>query len=413
MVATPGLLSGIRVLDLSRILAGPFCTMALADLGAEVIKVEPPGGDDTRHFQPPLVQGPQGQTRSGYFLSVNRGKKSLAVDLKKKRGLALIHALAKKCDVVVQNYRPGVAEKLGVGAEGLLSLNPLLVVVTISGYGRAGLSEYSRRPGYDVVMQAVGGIPALTGPSQGAPYKVGVSLADLSSGMAATQAVLAGLFRRERQGKGLVVDLSMQEVQLSLLTYFGAQWLMSKKAPTRHGNAHPSVHPYGVFSCSDGDLIVAVANDKLFRRFAELLQNPHWAGDARFSTNPARVENREALDAAIAEALKKAGVETWLERFFEAGIPAAPLLDVPDALEHPQIKARGLIVEHEQAAVGAIRSVGSPIRVEGEPRSHPLPPPEFGAHTREILGGLLGHSAGEIDDLEKAEVVFSEGPHPR
>lgn len=397
-------LEGILVLDLSRILAGPFCTMQLADLGAEVIKVEPPVGDDTRRFAPPWVGEGEAQT-SSYYLSINRGKRSIVVDLKQDAGRAIIHELAAKADVVVENFRTGVTERLGVDYETLRAKNSKLVYVSVSGYGRDGDPDWAKRPGYDLVAQGLGGLPALTGPEDGAPYKVGASIADVTAGMTATQGVLAALLRRERTGEGGVVDISMVEVQLSLLAYHASSWLMAGVAPTRLGNQHPSLHPYSTYEASDGWLNIAVGNEPLFARFSAACGHPEWAEDPRFATNPDRVHHRAELDAVITEAMAGDTVDGWIARLAEAGVPCGPVLEVPDALSHPQVLARGAIVETEHPELGALKAVANAVYFPGLPRAASAPPPGVGEHTREVLAEVLGKSDGDVDALVASGAV--------
>ncbi|HET6346878.1 MAG TPA: CoA transferase, partial [Myxococcota bacterium] len=350
------LLSGLKVLDLSRILAGPYCTLMLADCGADVIKVEPPQGDDTRRFGPPFVGG-----ESTYFLSVNRGKRSIAVDLKHPDGQGVVHRLAQWADVVVQNFRPGDADKLGVGFEALHRLNERLVYVSISGYGLHGAAPYTRLPGYDLVIQGVGGIPSLTGPSDGPPYKMGTSVADLVAGLNAFGGALAALYERQRTGQGRHVDISMLDGQLSMLTYQASSYLNTGAAPARLGNAHPSICPYETFAAADGFLNIACGNDAQFRALCGALEAPALAEDEAFCTNAARVANRASLLAALEPLLRRAPVRTWIDRIGAVGVPCGSIDDVPQALAHPQAAARGLIVEQSHPTAGKVRSVATPV----------------------------------------------------
>ncbi|RMG16992.1 MAG: CoA transferase [Deltaproteobacteria bacterium] len=380
-------LSGIRVLDLSRILAGPYCTMQLADLGADVIKVEPPGGDDTRRFAPPWAG--EGEAREAtYYLAVNRGKRSVVLDLKDPRDLELLYRLARRSDVVVENFRPGVTARLKIDAEHLRRINPRLVYVSISGFGAVGVPPWTSRPGYDLVVQGMGGLPSLTGPEEGAPYKVGASIADVCAGMAATQAVLAALYRRERTGEGVEVDISMMDVQLSLLAYHASAYLMAGEAPERLGNRHPSVHPYSTYRAADGWINVAVGNDALFERFAAACERPEWVTDPRFRTNPDRVRHRSELDREIDAVLPRRTVSEWVERFGEAGIPAGPVLTVPEALDHPQTRARGSIAVTRHPDLGPLPMVASPLFFPGLPRAASRPPPRQDEHGAEIRAWL-------------------------
>jgi crotonobetainyl-CoA:carnitine CoA-transferase CaiB-like acyl-CoA transferase len=390
-------LSGIRVLDLSRVLAGPFCTMNLADMGAEVIKVEEPGsGDDTRAFGPPFVEG-----ESTYFLSVNRNKKSFAVNLKDPRGLALVRKLAAQSDVVLENFRPGVAERLGLGAQALRELNPRLIYCSISGFGHRGLPEYSKLPGYDVVVQGLSGLAHLTGEKEGPPMRVGVSISDLLTGMTAFQSILLALFEREKSGVGQFLDVAMLDATVQVLTFHATSHLIAGTSPRRMGNRHPSIAPYESFEASDGYFNLAVGNDAQFVKLCELLATPHLAKDSRFSLNRARVENREALLAELEPVFKSAPSQVWLDRLAAAGIPAGRINDLPQALSHPQLAARGMIEEAVHPRAGKVRWVGSALPLEKSP---PTAPPLLGEHTRQVLEGL-GLSPEELQTLVAAGVV--------
>lgn len=397
-------LDGIRVLDLSRVLAGPVCSMQLADLGADVIKVEPLAGDDTRRFAPPWVEGPNGEREASYYLAVNRGKRSICVNMKHPDGLAVVHDLAREADVVLENFRGGVTERLGVDATTLRNLNEKLVYVSITGFGLEGDDDWTTRPGYDLVIQGMGGLPALTGPEDGPPYKVGASIADVCAGMSATQAVLAALLHRDRHGEGSTVDVSMMDVQLSLLVYHGSSWLMAGTPPERLGNQHPSLHPYGTYAAKDGHLNVAAGNDALFGKLADVLGHPDWKGDPRFATNPDRVEHRLELDEELVDAFSSDTVSSWIHRLREAGVPVGPILSVPQALEHPQTTARGTIVTHEHPTLGTLRSVASPLHFLGKPRAHPRPPPRTGEHT-DIILVELGRTPEQVASMRDSGAV--------
>ena len=321
--------------------------MYLADMGARVLKVERPGsGDDTRRFGPPFHKG-----QSTYYLSINRGKESLALDLKSDEGRAIAQDLARKADVVVQNFRPGVAERLGLGWEELHALNPRLVYASISGYGLEGLPEYSKLPGYDVVIQGIGGIPSLTGPADGAPHKVGTSIADMVAGMYALHGILLALYGRERTGEGRHVDVSMLDGQASLLTYHSTMWWLTGQAPPRLGNAHPNIAPYETLEAADGHFNLAVANDRHFRVLAETLGRSELAQDERFASNAARVAHRAELMNELRPILRSEPVATWIETFNAAGLVCGPINDVPSALAHPQLAARDMVVDLEQRLV--------------------------------------------------------------
>jgi crotonobetainyl-CoA:carnitine CoA-transferase CaiB-like acyl-CoA transferase len=362
-------LEGIRVLDLSRVLAGPFAAMGLADLGADVVKVERPGaGDDTRSFGPPYADGV-----STYFLSVNRGKRSVTLDLKSAEGRAHLKALAGATDVLLENFRPGVMERLGLGPEELRALNPRLVYCAISGFGqdRPG-------PGYDLVVQGLSGIPSITGSGE-APNKCGASIADLSAGMNAVSGILAALVRRERTGVGGVVDVSMLDGQLALLSYHASGWLNGGVEPTALGNAHPSIHPFCGVQTADGWLNLAVGNDAQFQKLCQALSQT-WHEDSRFATNADRVRNREALNLLMEPVFWARTTADWQTDLAQTGIPMGPMKSIPEALEVARL------VEHDHPeGAGRVRTVANPYTVDGEGRGASRRAPRLGEHTDEVL----------------------------
>jgi len=364
-------LSGLRVLDFSRVLAGPFASMTLADLGADVVKVEhPDGGDDTRGFGPPYSDG-----ISTYFLSVNRGKRSIALDLKDPAGKARALALADRADVVLENFRPGVMTRLGLGPEVLRERNPGLVYCSISGFGRD-----VPRAGYDLVLQGMGGIPSLTGSVDGDPAKCGASIADLVSGQNAVQGILAALLRRARTGAGALIDVPMIDGQVALLTYHASGLLNGGATPRRLGNHHPSIHPYGAYRAKDACLNIAVGNDTLFLRFSEAMGQPEWADDPRFASNASRVAHRADLDPLIGAVLETDTVMGWCARLSAAGVPAGPINSVAEAVAHVEM------VEHPHpSGEGIVRTAPLPVRIDGAPRAAALRPPNLGEHTDEVL----------------------------
>ena len=395
-------LRGIRVLDLSRVLAGPFCTMSLGDLGAEIIKVEEPGsGDETRGFGPPFVNGV-----STYFLSINRNKKSLAVNLKHPDGLGLVQALAARSDVVVENFRPGVAERLGLGPDRLRSENLRLIYCSISGFGHQGLAEYCRLPGYDAVMQGLAGLQHLTGQPGGPPTKVGISIADILTGMTAMQAILLALYSRERSGIGSRLDISMFDSTVQSLTFQAAAHLIANRNPGRLGNRHASIVPYETFQAKDGYLNLAVANDGQFKKLCQLLGTPALAEDPRFAQNRSRVENREELVEKLGAVFRTRPVEEWVQTLQAAGIPAGAILDLAQLLAHPQLAARGMLVSVDHPMLGKIRMVGSPINAPPPDEAAGfLPPPALGEHTEQILTSVLGLGSREVRRLIAAGAV--------
>jgi len=395
-------LRGIRVLDLSRVLAGPFCTMSLGDLGAEIIKVEEPGsGDETRGFGPPFVNGV-----STYFLSINRNKKSLAVNLKHPDGLGLVQALAARSDVVVENFRPGVAERLGLGPDRLRSENLRLIYCSISGFGHQGLAEYCRLPGYDAVMQGLAGLQHLTGQPGGPPTKVGISIADILTGMTAMQAILLALYSRERSGIGSRLDISMFDSTVQSLTFQAAAHLIANRNPGRLGNRHASIVPYETFQAKDGYLNLAVANDGQFKKLCQLLGAPALAEDPRFAQNRSRVENREELVEKLGAVFRTRPVEKWVQTLQAAGIPAGAILDLAQLLAHPQLAARGMLVSVDHPMLGKIRMVGSPINAPPPDEAAGfLPPPALGEHTEQILTSVLGLGSRDVRRLIAAGAV--------
>ena len=395
-------LRGIRVLDLSRVLAGPFCTMSLGDLGAEIIKVEEPGsGDETRGFGPPFVKGV-----STYFLSINRNKKSLAVNLKHPEGLGLVQALAARSDVVVENFRPGVAERLGLGPDRLRGENLRLIYCSISGFGHQGLAEYCKLPGYDAVMQGLAGLQHLTGQPGGPPTKVGISIADILTGMTAMQAILLALYSRERSGIGSRLDISMFDSTVQSLTFQAAAHLIANRNPGRLGNRHASIVPYETFQAKDGYLNLAVANDGQFKKLCQLLGTPALAEDPRFAQNRSRVENREELVEKLGAVFRTRPVQEWVQSLQAAGIPAGAILDLAQLLAHPQLAARGMLVSVDHPVLGKIRMVGSPINAPPPDEATSfLPPPALGEHTEQILTSVLGLDSREVQRLIAAGAV--------
>ncbi|MEZ2389530.1 CaiB/BaiF CoA transferase family protein [bacterium RCC_150] len=397
--AEPGsALAGLLVLDLTRILSGPFATMTLADFGADVIKIEQPGqGDDTRQWGPPF----QGE-EAAYFLAVNRNKRSLAVDLKSPEGLDAVRRLALKADVLVENFRPGTAERLGLGYEELSRDNPGLVYASISGYGQTGPD--AQRPGYDAIAQARSGIMSVTGESDGPPVRVGVSSADLVAGMWATVGILAALHEKQRTGLGQWVDISLLDGSVSWLTYVSSGFFASGETPRRYGSAHPTIAPYQAFATADGFVMVAVGNDSLWRSFARALDREDLAADERFAKNPSRVAHRAVLIPLIEDIMLTRTTTEWVEALDAAGVPVGPIQTVDQALNDPQVLARGMVADLQHPTVGALKVVGCPVRLTRTPPSVRTAPPVLGQHTDEVLSHL-GFSSTDIDALRSAGVV--------
>ncbi|OQA16923.1 MAG: Formyl-coenzyme A transferase [bacterium ADurb.Bin363] len=392
-------LEGIRVLDFSRLIAGPYCTMLLGDMGAEVIKVEQPGkGDDSRAFGPPFING-----ESVYFFSFNRNKKSITINLKTEEGKDIIRELIKKSDILVENFRPGYMEKIGFGFDDVHKLNPGLIYTSVSGYGHTGPDKF--RPGYDVVAQGMGGLMSLTGDPDGPPYKVGTSLADIMGAIYAFQGTLLALIARQRDGKGQRVDVSLLDGQVSLLTYQAGIYFSTGKSPTRKGNQHPTISPYETFKASDEYINIGVGNDKFWHVFCELVSLKDIEYDQRFATNPKRVENRDELFPIIQKIIQEKTAEEWLKLFDEHGIPSGPILSVDKVLTHPQVLARDMVVEIPHRKAGNIKLTGIPVKLSDTPGSVKLPPPLLGEHNEEIFTGILGYNKEQIDSFRKEKII--------
>ena len=374
-------LAGVRILDLSRILAGPYATMMLADLGAEVIKIEPPGGDDTRTWGPPFGGG-----EAAYFLAVNRGKKSVVLNLKTEAGKASLSGLIGESDALVENFRPGTLARLGFAPEHVQRRHPRLVWCSVSAYGQYG--PLSSKPGYDAVMQGEAGWMGLTGPPEGPPTKLGASLADICAGMMASSGILAALFARERDGRGRRVDVALFDSVVATLCYQAQGYLLTGEEPVRSGNNHPSLTPYESFEAADGHVIVAVGNDALWKRFCEVaapeLDRPE------FERNPDRVRHRPELRGLLEEVFRSREVAEWEQVLDEAGIPVGRVRSVAEILNSPQLRARGMVVDREHPAIGSLRLVGSPIQFDGENHTAGLPPPLRGEHTEDVLDAIGG-----------------------
>lgn len=382
---TPALppLAGVRILDLSRVLAGPWCTMTLGDLGAEVIKIEQPGrGDDTRRWGPPYVED-----EAAYFLSANRNKKSVEVDLATPEGQAVIRELALEADILVENFKPGGLDKYGLDAASLAELNPRLIYCSISGYGHA--SPLRDLAGYDYVLQAEGGLMSVTGEVDGAPIKVGVAVVDLFTGMAAVQAILAAYIARQRDGLGQHIDMALFDNQLAMLANVGAAYLAHGEEPGRYGAGHAAIVPYQTFEASDGWIVVAAGNDRQFTALCDrVLGLEGVATDPRFATDSARVRNREALLAILEPAFHSGDSAHWIEQMKAVQVPCGQVRSVGQALTSPEAVARDMVRTVDHASVGPMRIVGSPLKLSRTPVVEPTAPPALGQHTEEVLAGL-------------------------
>ncbi|MEX2146641.1 MAG: CoA transferase [Candidatus Rokuibacteriota bacterium] len=391
-------LAGVRVLDLTRVLAGPFCSMMLGDMGAEVIKVEEPGkGDDTRSW-PPFAGG-----ESTYFLSVNRNKKSLTLNLKTPEARTLFKRLVRKSDVVLENFRTGTMDKLGLGYPALSKLNPRLIYAAISGFGESG--PESARAGYDLVVQAESGVMDITGFADGPPVKVGNSIADLVAGMAAAHGITLALLSRVKTRRGQKVEIAMLDVMASLLTYQAGMYFNAGRTPTRRGNEHPSIVPYEVFRAADGYLTLGVANNSLWERCCTALERPQLARDPLYATESKRVENRATLVPLLNEILAGKPAQTWMKLFEAAGVPAGRIRTVAEVCESPHLKARGMVVSLPHPKAGTIKVMGVPIRLHTTPGKAATAAPLLGQHTEAILKSVLGVTRAEVTKLRTAGAV--------
>ncbi|CAA6605947.1 CaiB [Rhodospirillaceae bacterium LM-1] len=406
MTLPPGSLSGIRILDLSRVLAGPSCTQLLGDLGADVIKVERPGaGDDTRKWGPPYLKDAKGQdsTESAYYLSANRNKRSLAVDVAKPEGQALVKRLLKECDVLVENFKAGDLARYGLDWTSLKGEFPGLVYCSITGFGQDG--PYAQRPGYDYLAQGMGGIMSLTGEIDGQPMKTAVAISDLMAGMYAAVAILAALRHRDRTGQGQQLDISLLDCQVAWLSYQAQNYLTSGSPPPRLGNGHPTIVPYQVFKASDGHLILAVGNDAQFAKFCQVAGKAEWSQDARFAANKARVENRDVLVALIEKIMAERTQAEWLEALEQAGVPAGPVNRIDQVFKDAQVQHRQMVCEMEHSlAPETIALVANPIKMSATAPSYRHAPPTLGQHTQELLREF-GLNDSDIRNLQDKKIV--------
>ena len=374
-------LTGIRVLDLSRVLAGPYCTMVLGDLGADVIKVEPPEGDETRGWGPPFAGG-----ESAYYLCVNRNKRGIVIDLKTEEGKNILRDLAVQSDVLVENFRPGRLKKFGLDFKTLHKLNPRLVYCSISGFGQTG--SMRDKPGYDFMIQAMGGAMSITGEPEGEPMKAGVAVADLFAGQNAVIAILAALQARALTGRGQHLDISLFDSQLGWLANVASNYLISGNLPRRHGNAHPNIVPYQSFQASDGWFAIAVGNDKQFEALCRVIGKSELVSDPRFAKNSARVENRDELIALLKPIFATRSASEWLNSLEQIEIPCGPINNLEQAFSMPQVKEREMLVTMKHPTIGDLPLVGSPLKMSETPVEYRLPPPLMGEHTEEVLREL-------------------------
>ena len=394
-----GPLAGIRVLDLTRVLAGPYCTMFLGDLGAEVVKVEQPGvGDDTRGWGPPFAGG-----ESAYFLCINRNKKSLTVDLKSPEGISLVRQLAERADVLIENFRPGAMERLGLGDDQLRGANPKLIYASLSGFGADG--PMADVPGYDLIVQAWGGLMSITGTAESGPLKVGVAIIDLVAGLMLGKSIAAALYAREKSGQGQKIDTSLLEAEVAVLINAGSNYLMNGKVPGRWGNAHPTIVPYQSFQTADSYLVIGVASEGIWQRFCKAIGKTDLVDDARFEKNANRVENRDALIRLLTEIFRSRDNDTWLQILNEAEVPCAPIQTIDQVFHAPQVLHRDMLVEVAHPTAGTVRMAGLPVKLSATPASVRLPPPLLGEHSEQVLSSWLDMSADAIERMKKKGVI--------
>jgi crotonobetainyl-CoA:carnitine CoA-transferase CaiB-like acyl-CoA transferase len=400
-------LRGIRVLDLSRVVSGPFCTMLLGDLGAEVIKIEEPtSGDDSRAFGPPFVAG-----ESAYFLSVNRNKQSCCIDLKSEAGPGLVLAMAREADVLIDNFRPGTLDRLGLGDAALRAANPRIVLCSITGFGSSGAE--AQRPGYDLIVQGESGFMDITGFPDGPPTKVGTSVADLVTGLYAVQGILAALIDRGQKGPGRRVDLAMLDCLASLLTFNAGIYFTTGASPQRRGNAHPTIYPYETFQAADGWINVGIANDKFWVLFCEAIGAKALLADLRFATGPSRVEHRESLRPVIEPMLRARPRAHWMSCLGAAGVPCGAIRSVGEVCEAEQLVDRGMVISMAHPAAGIVKNLYSPFRFDGTVRHDNAPPPMLGEHTEEVLRRVAGLDPARIAELAReGTIALSRSPRP-
>lgn len=406
----PPALSNIRILDLSRVLAGPWASQMLADLGAEVIKIERPGtGDDTRGWGPPYLKDTEGQDtkEAAYYLACNRNKKSVTLNVASPEGQDIIRRLAAQSDIFMENYKVGDMARYGLAYEDLKKINPRLIYCSITGFGQNG--PLSHLAGYDFIIQGMGGLMSITGERDdlpgGGPQKLGVAFADLMTGVYSVIAILAALQYRNTSGEGQYIDMSLLDVQVATMANMNMNYLASGKVPKRQGNAHANIVPYQVFRARDGEMVVAVGNDSQFAKFCEILGHPELSRDERFTKNAGRVRNRETLIPILQEILLQRDVHEWIEPLESAGVPAGPINNIAQTFEHPQVKYRKMKIELPHPLSGTVPLVANPIRFSGSPVSYRSAPPTLGQHTREVLSALGGMSEADIEELSGKGVI--------
>ncbi len=399
-------LDNIRILDITRALAGPYCTMMLGDLGADVIKVErPSSGDESRGWGPPFVGKPYGPYpgESAYFVAANRNKRSLTVNIQTPEGQEILRRLAGISDALVENYRTGDLDKLGLGYSDLHRLYPKLIYCSISGYGRTG--PFAERPGYDAILQAEGGMMSITGPVDGPPSRVGIPIIDIASGMFAATAILAALRARDLMGEGQLVDISLFDSHIALLANAASNYLVGGAPPRRLGNAHPNIAPYEAFSARDGWFVLGAANERQWELLCDILNRPDLKTDSRFATNGSRVANRVALVEELNNIFSGRDANEWIANLIEAGLPCGPINSLPEVFAHPQAQARQMTLEAEHPTAGTVRMTGFPYKLSGTPAEIHAPPPMLGEHTEEVLTGLLGYSPEDVAALRIKKAI--------